>query len=311
MMVVSLAVVWPSGVSIAQQPASGSSESPATVPIVITKDLVYAVRPAQPEQPEKQFTLDVYAPTEAGKWPVVVFLPGRGMGKGTGSRLLLRPLAEQGMVVVSINYSSLYPGEAIHDPRREVREMAETVACAIRFAHKTTVDSGHQATQVILLGTSLGGGLAAHVALVADEIDHQWERFASQQGGPPRQVQCEVPEGSVHVDALVGIAGAYDGFVGSEGRYGREWLQAKDPALWDLLYSAVGNNPELKVRLLHGERDTTIPLENSLAFEAVLLEAGYDVEVMSYDDGHGAPPDITFKAIWDVIRDDPGHEPDR
>lgn len=310
-MVVSLAVLWPSGVSVAQQPTSGSSESPATVPIVVTKDLVYAVRPAQPEQPEKHFTLDVYAPTESGKWPVVLFLPGRGMPKGTGSHSLLRPLAEQGMVVVSINYSDLHPNTAIKDHGRGFREMAETVACAIRFAHKTTMDSGHQATQVILLGFSLGGGLAAHVALVADEIDQLWEDFASQQGGPPRQVQCAVHEGSVHVDALVGIAGVYDGFVGSEGRLGREWLQANDPALWDLLYSAVGKNPELKVRLLHGEHDGMIPLENSLAFEAVLLEAGYDVELITFDGGHGILSYITFKAIWDVIRDDPGNEPDR
>ncbi len=189
--------------------------------------------------------------------------------------------------------------------------MAETAACAIRFAHKTIVDSGHHATPVILAGFSLGGGLAVHVALVADEIDHQWEHFASQQGGPPRQVLCEVHEGPVHVDALVGIAGAYDGFVGYEGKWGREWLQANDPALWELLYSAVGRNPELRVRLLHSESDSTIPLENSLAFEAVLLEAGYDVEVISFDGGHVIPPDVTAKAMWEVIRDDPGNEPDR
>ncbi|MCP4375612.1 MAG: hypothetical protein GY794_05495 [bacterium] len=309
-MVVSLAVLWPSGISVAQQPASGSPESPATVPIVVTKDLVYAVRPAQPKRPEQHFTLDVYAPTESGKWPVVVFLHGIG-GSKDGWSSMLRPLAEQGMVAVSINYSDLHHMIAIKDHGRGFREMAETTACAMRFTHKTIGDSGHQATQVILAGFSLGAGPVAHVALFADELEQQWEHFASQQGGPPRQVRCEVTEGPVHVDALVGIAGPYGAFVGYDGKWGREWLQANDPALWELLYSAVGKNPELKVRLLHGKRDSTIPLEVASAFEAVLLEAGYDVELISFDGGHMIPSDITTRAIWDVIRDDLRNEPDR
>ena len=107
-----------------------------------------------------------------------------------------------------------------------------------------------------------------------------------------------------------GFAGPYDGFVGYQGKWGigsRRTIRI----CGKLLYSAVGKNPELKVRLLHGESDSTVPFNCSAAFEAVLLEAGYEVEVISFDDGHIIPPDLTIKAIWDVIRDAPGNEPDR
>ena len=50
-------------------------------------------------------------------------------------------------------------------------------------------------------------------------------------GGPTRQVDCKVDQGSTHVDAFVGIAGPYDAFVGYDGKYGREFLQEKDPNL--------------------------------------------------------------------------------
>ena len=67
---------------------------------------------------------------------------------------------------------------------------------------------------------------------------------------------------------------AYDVFVGYEGQYGRDFLLQHEPELWETLWGTVGLHPELRVRLIHGATDTTIPLENSVAFEAVLAEAG-------------------------------------
>ena len=255
----------------------------STIPlsVEITRDVIYATRPEQQERPEMNFTLDVCAPTEPGDWPVVVCLHGLGQAKYLWD-ILIRAIAEQGVVAISINYPSMHPSVAVMNHGTGFREMAETVACAVRVARTKALDYGGNATQVTLVGFSLGGGLAAHVALVGDNLDRQWEEFAFNRGGPPRQVYCEVNGRSTHVDAFVGIAGAYDAFVGCDGKYGREWLQAKDPEMWEMFYSSVGKNLDLKVRLLHGKHDMAIPFENSSEFQAVLADAGYDTELIQF-----------------------------
>ena len=103
------------------------------------------------------------------------------------------------------------------------------------------------------------------------------------------------------MDGFVGIAGTYDMFVGYEGLYGRDFLQQHEPELWETLWGTVGLHPELRVRLIHGTTDNTIPLENSIAFEAVLAEAGYDVELVEFAGGHGTPDDLAVETIMELV----------
>ena len=110
-------------------------------------------------------------------------------------------------------------------------------------------------------------------------------------------------QGSTHVDALVGIAGAYAGFAGYDGQYGRKSMQEKDPDLWKMLYGSIGENPDLKVRLLLSETDSSIPYENSVEFEATLAEAGYDVKLVQFSGGHTAPLELTVQTVMNVARD--------
>lgn len=277
------------------------------LPVELTRDVIYAKRLQQQERPEAEFKLNVYAPIDPGDWPVVVY--AHAMGGTKDSRLVvMRAIAEHGVVAFSIDYPDTTPSAAVSNNGRGFREMTETVACAVRFARAKASDYGGDAAQVILVGFSMGGGVGASVALVGDNLEHQWEEFASMRGGPPRQVDCEVDEGSAHVDAFVGIAGSYDAFVGYDGYYGREWLQAKDPKLWEMFYSSLGQNPDLKVRLLHGENDTTIPFENSVEFDAVLAEAGYDTELIQFDGGHTVPLELTVETVMEVARNQPGDE---
>ena len=121
-------------------------------------------------------------------------------------------------------------------------------------------------------------------------------------GGPPRQVECEVTDGSTHVDAVVGMSGDYDVFVPIyDGKYGRAYQQKLDPELWEFLSSSIGANQGLKVRLIHGTSDF-IPPEDSAEFEALLTDAGYDVELATFDGGHDiAPPEVLFPAVVEVL----------
>ena len=55
------------------------------------------------------------------------------------------------------------------------------------------------------------------------------------------------------------------------------------------------------MRLIHGESDSTIPLENSVAFEAVLAEAGYDVELVEFAGGHATPDDLAVETVMELL----------
>lgn len=172
-----------------------------------------------------------------------------------------------------------------------IRAQAEATACAIRFVRARAAELGSDNPTVVLTGFSEGGGIAAHAALFAETLEDRWDEFASDVGGPPRQVECVVPDGSTHVDALVGGAGTYDLYVPViEGLYGRSFVREHDPELQQFLASALGANPELTVRLTHATDDPAIPMTVSEDFEAVLADAGYDVQLTTYEGGHDAPP---------------------
>lgn len=270
--------------------------------VTVTKDLVYA-KGLDPDA-QVEWKLDLYAPTEPGDWPVVVFLHGVDEVK-EGWTVLPQAIAEQGAIVIVIEYPDMGPTTAIQDNGKGYRELAETVACAIRFARARASDFGSGTPPLVIAGFSFGGGAGSHVALLGASLDRRWEEYAASKGGPPRQVDCGVSQGSTHVDALVGIAGPYHGFVGFEydGRYGREWLQEKNPDLWKMLYSSIGENPDLKVRLLHSETDSVNPYEIAVEFEATLAEAGYDVKLIQFIGGHSAPLELTVQTVMDVLRD--------
>jgi len=268
--------------------------------VTVMKDLVYA-KGIQPEE-QREWKLDEYAPTELGHWPMVLFLPGRGQIK-EGYATLSQAISEQGAIVFVIDYPDMSFSYAILDNGRGYREMTETVACAIRFARARVSDLGSDAIHVTIAGFSFGGGVGSHVALVGEGLDRRWEEYAASRGGPPRQVDCEVGQGSTHVDALVGIAGAYDAFVGYDGKHGREFMQEKDPDLWKMLYSSIGENRDLIIRLLHGKQDSMIPYENSAEFEVVLAEAGYDVKLIQFRGGHNVPLELTVETVMDAVKD--------
>jgi acetyl esterase/lipase len=268
--------------------------------VTVTKDLLYA-KGLDPDAPV-EWKLDLYAPTEPGEWPVVVFLHGANEAK-EGWTVLPQAIAEQGAMVFVIEHPIMGPVPAIQDNGKGFREMAETGACAIRFARARASGLGSDTPPVVVAGFSFGGGIGSHVALFGASLDRRWEEYAASEGGPPRQVDCQVSQGSTHVDALVGIAGPYHGFVGFEcdARYGREWLQETNPDLWKMLYAAIGEHPDLKVRLLHSETDSVNPYEIAVEFEAALAEAGYDVKLIPYIGGHTTPFELTVQTVTDVL----------
>lgn len=280
------------------KPLLTETENGPPFAVIKSKDLVYAKVLKRGEPVE--LMLDVYAPEEAGDWPLVLFLHGFGDTK-EGTFQLPQAIAQQGAMVFNIDYPDIDPTVACLDKGKGHRELDEIVACAVRLARVSAADLGNETAPVAIAGFEYGGGVGSHIALLGDAVESRWEEYAATYGGPPCQCECVVSQGSSHVDALVGIAGIYDAFIGYEGKYGREFMQEKDPELWKMLYGSIGENPELKIRLLHSQTDATIPYENSVAFKAILDEAGYDVELIPFEGGHTTPVELTVQTVMEVI----------
>jgi dienelactone hydrolase len=242
-------------------------------------------------------TLDLYLPADPSDAPVAVesWYPDE--------------LAQAGAIVATIDQfvpdtdEDDYAVRYLSDHGAHIRAKAEAEACAISFVRAQAAELGNDDPVVVLTGFSEAGGIAAHVALFGESLEQRWDEYAAEVGGPPRQVDCTVADGSTHVDALVGGAGTYDLYVPViEGLYGRTWMKEHNPELQQFLATAVGINPELTVRLAHATDDPAIPMTVSTDFEAALTAAGYDVQLTTFEGGHDAPPaDIGLEIYADLI----------
>jgi acetyl esterase/lipase len=273
----------------APEPTPTVATPTMTPPVKVSSDVVYATL-LQPDVTELR--LDVYAPEEAGTWPVIVFLHGY-----EGNKEYFAPLSqamvEQGAVVFTVNWPTWIPDLAARENGKGFRETSEVLSCAIRFARATASDYGGDPSQVTLVGFSYGASYGAWVSLAGDDLDRLWEEFASIRGEPPPQVECVVSGVSANVDAFVGLGGRYD-FA--------DLLQERDPELWQIAspYAHLGQDLDLRVRLIHGERDSTVRSEHSVQFNDVLAEAGYDTSLTLFDGIHRVPIELTAAKVMEV-----------
>ena len=278
------------GACDATQPTPTVTAPTLTPPVAASSDVAY-VTPLQPDVVEQR--LDIYTPNEAGDWPVIVFLHGYD-GNKEYYATLSQAIAEQGAVVFTASWPTWIADMAARDNGKGFREMSEVLSCAIRFARATASDYGGDPSQVTLVGHSMGASTGAWVALAGDNLDRSWEEFTSNRGGPPAQVECVVSAGSTHVDAFVGIGGGYDDFTGP--------LQKRDAELWQIAapYAHLGQNLDLRVRLIHGERDDLAMPEHAVQFNDALAEAGYDTSLILWDGKHRVPTELTVAEVIKV-----------
>lgn len=160
------------------------------------------------------------------------------------------------------------------------------VACAVAFARETADAYGGDNGHITLIGMSAGGWSGAAAALGGNQLGGECQGSAS-----------PLP------DAFVGIAGAYsaaiDGPVADMLATNPEALRASDP------YTYLGDNPSLRVWLIHGEIDMEVPLLVAQDFRDALDENGYDPElVVLPETGHPGETELTpdnEKKVLDTI----------
>lgn len=183
--------------------------------------------------------------------PVVVLVHGGGWVAGSPALMAdwARELAAAGSVVYNASYRLAtapgggYPGSI------------DDVACAVRFARATA--SEHTAsTELVIMGHSAGGHLAAVVALNQDAYGAGCPYPAAE---PP--------------DQFVGLAGVYDlrrigflfdGWMGGSPTERPEAWRAANPV------QLAAERDDLDVVLVTGSEDDVVPAAEVEAFVAVL-----------------------------------------
>ena len=202
--------------------------------------------------------LDGYTPSEEGSWPVVIVAHGMDQSRFKLMRLA-KAIASEGAVVYNIDVAYSFP----------FITGVERIACAVRFARATAVDYGGDPSQIILVGYSAGAVTGAVVGLAGDDFEEG----------------CAVTDASALPDAMVLFEGPYD-YTVKATCVDHTVLEDTDPEVWEAVnpYSHIGRNPDLQVRLLHGDDNDTacydILPQASIDFHQALAEAGYDLSLI-------------------------------
>ena len=231
-------------------------------------------------------TLDLVRPDDDRReLPVLVYVHGGGWTGGDPQRQgrdLYHALARAGWATAAIRYP-LAPHAAVED-------QIEAVRAAVRWVRSGLTDHGVRAEAVALAGGSAGGHLAAMAALTAQQ---ESERVA----------------------ACVGMYGIYD--MANRNRLRAPWGMIPNTVMGERYRDAPGryhtvspidqdvsDSPPFLV--VHGTRDTLVPVAEGLQFVEVLRSAGRPVEFVPVDGAEhafDAVSSTTSRTTAAVIRD--------
>jgi alpha-L-fucosidase 2 len=212
-------------------------------------------------------TLDAYVPEGAGPFATCILVHGGGFTKGDKQSFikpLFEPLAKAGFVWFTINYRLA--------PQHPWPACADDVATAIKWVKSHAADYKADPKRIALIGESAGGHLVS---------------WAGVKGEGETRVAAVVPFYAPH-DLAVQVKrrnalGGLGGLIGTEDLNDAAWQKLAD--ISPMNHVKPGLPPFLQ---LHGDEDETVPLSQSVTFEAKMKAAGNSCETIVIPGGvHG------------------------
>jgi acetyl esterase/lipase len=271
---------------------AGGAGSPSAAAVREILDIPYA-KALTPLA--KDASLDIYVPSTPGKHPMVIWGPGGEQSKINGFTFA-RKMAAQGAIVLvpDIRHGSTTNDEPLGIASRAIFEEAD---CAVRMARSAAATYGGDPDRVIWSGYSFGGVAGFEHALTDPAAEKAWDGFVASHGGPARQYECAATEDSISLTALV---------TSGSARMADVWpdTYAADPALRAFVDSInrIGNNPSLKVRMVHGTADNDVPIAVAVNLAERLRAAGYDATLTQLENvGHLPNDDAVVAEIVKVL----------
>ena len=235
----------------------------------VTKNIIY-----QPDMPRG---LDVYQPETGSGHPVVIYVYGGSWH--SGNKELYAPAAQrlvpEGLVFVVPDYT-LYPAAGF--PRQ-----TQEIAAAIAWTFEHIAEYGGDPRRVVLAAQSAGAQVAA-LAMLDPQRLAAYNHSASELRG------------------FIGISGVYD-FRALLAHFDAQPNARK--MMLSVLGGAANAGPASPITfvtpqappslLIHGDKDTTVPLPVSALFYQRLQACGVPSEFITYPGaGHA---DILFRAL--------------
>ena len=280
--------------AFAQEPrAKAKAQRPSSPEGVrIERDLAYGPH-------KERNTLDLYLPTEGeAPRPLVIWIHGgawRGGSKDGGPRPAMQ-LLRRGYAVASINYRL---SQHAHFPAQ-----IEDCKAAVRFLRASASTYGLDADHFGVWGGSAGGHLVALLGTSGDV--KELEGDGSNPGVSSRvQAVCDIfgPANLLTIAAQSGPHSTiqHDASDSPESLLlGGPVLDRKDAArrASPVTYITKDDPPFL---IVHGDKDTTVPVGQSRELHAALQKAGVDSTLMIIPGAGHSPEILTPEVIRAVV----------
>lgn len=219
--------------------------------------------------------MDVYYPAENnGRFPVAMYVHGGGWSSGDkekGAGALDMPqLQGAGFLVVAVNYRLA--------PEYQFPAMIEDVKCAVRSLRAHADEYNLDPDRIGAWGGSAGGHLVSMLGTTDASAGFDVGEYL---------------EYSSRVQAVVDMFGPADLTVGFEGnptsKVENVVFGGFDPALASPVTYVTADDPPFL--MLHGEKDTLVPIEQSEILLATLQKAGVPAELVRVKNaGHSFKP---------------------
>lgn len=215
-------------------------------------------------------TLDLYAPSQGGDWPVIVFFYGGAWNSGSKDLYgwAAQALAAQGFLVALPDYRLV--------PEVRFPAFVEDAAAATARVRVLARDHGGDPRRLAVGGHSAGAHLAMMIAL------------------DPRYLQAAGAPGAIK--AAFGLSGPYDFLPFDVSSTIQAFGRHPDPRETQPLTYASAEAPPLW--LGHGERDTTVHAEDSVLLARAVERAGRDAILRLYPDLDHAATIAAFSPVF-------------